>query len=79
MSTEDEGSVYLFRVHRSILSYHSSIFEGLFSLPPAPGVNEEYDGVPMVKMPDTYEDLLYFLEVLYGHEYVGATSCQPML
>jgi hypothetical protein len=72
LSTKHRGAVHLFRVHKAVLSYHSPIFEDLFTLPPTPGVNEEYDGASMVRMPDNYQDLVSFLEVLYEQEYVLA-------
>lgn len=55
----------IFRVHQSILSIHSDIFRDMFSLPSTQGTNETYDGVPLVQMPDSAEDLEALLAALY--------------
>ena len=50
-----------FRVHKSVLSFHSTMFKDMFSLPAVDGVNETYDGVPLVNTTDNangWEDLL---------------------
>lgn len=54
----------VFRVHKSTLSMHSTVFNDMFSLPTAPNVQEMYDGVPLViatDEPKAWEDLLGIL------------------
>ena len=54
----------LFRVHKSLLSAHSTVFKDMFALPTLPGVDETYDGVPVVVTADEakgWEDLLGLL------------------
>ena len=55
----------LFRVHYSVLSLHSTVFRDMFSLPPVEGVNETYDGVPLVKTTDSAEGWEDLLGILY--------------
>lgn len=54
-----------FRVHQSVLSIHSPIFCDMFGLPSTDDTNETYDGVPLVHMPDSAEDLESLLTALY--------------
>lgn len=56
----------LFRVHRFMLSHNSLVFRDMFALPTTPAVNEVYDGVPLVRMPDDANDLASLLCVLYN-------------
>ena len=48
--------------------HHDTIFEDMFTLPPNPDVLELHEGIPLIRMPDSYEELEAFLEVLYGLE-----------
>ena len=54
----------LFKCHQSILSKQSEVFRGMFSLPPSDAV-EQYQGLPMVHMPDPVEDIRGVLKMLY--------------
>ncbi|TFY59413.1 hypothetical protein EVG20_g7800 [Dentipellis fragilis] len=54
----------VFRVHKSVLARSSSVFEDMFSLPAGEAM-EMYDGVPLVRMPDSGEDLESLLQYLY--------------
>ncbi|KDQ49678.1 hypothetical protein JAAARDRAFT_143067 [Jaapia argillacea MUCL 33604] len=68
-ATVGEGGVQVFRVHSSVLAYHSPVFADMFSLPPSlsgTNTNEVFDGVPMVYMPDAAVDLAQLLGVLYN-------------
>ncbi|TFY59748.1 hypothetical protein EVG20_g7671 [Dentipellis fragilis] len=65
---QEDGPV-VFRVHKSILARSSSVFDDMFSLSAGEAM-ELYDGVPLVRMPDTGEDLESFLQYLY---------CDPLL
>jgi hypothetical protein len=58
------GKDVIFRVHQSVLSKNCPVFQDMLALP-ADGVNEIYDGVPLVRMPDSAEDLQSLLNVLY--------------
>jgi hypothetical protein len=60
------GKRVVFRVHQSILSKNSPVFETMFTLP-AVDANEMYDGVPLVWLPDAAEEVESLLRVLY-HE-----------
>ncbi|KAF7967059.1 hypothetical protein HWV62_35951 [Athelia sp. TMB] len=66
----DDGSVILnvettsFRVHRSILCSHSTIFSDMFSLPRLSAAGEKGD-CPVVDMPDRAEDFICLLQALY--------------
>ena len=67
LSSETKGVINLFRVHKATLSYHSPVFQDMFTLPPST-VNEMHDDIPVVDMQDDFEDLVAFLEVVYGHQ-----------
>lgn len=54
----------LFRVHHSILCLHSPIFRDMLALP-AEGNTEKFDGMPLVRMPDSAADLEAVLKALY--------------
>ena len=63
----------LFRVHIGVLSKHSSVFAGMF--PPPDGqqqkenkttdINETYEDMPLVRMPDPSEQVEALLYVFY--------------
>ena len=55
----------LFRVDKIYLSRNSPAFRSMFSLPSVPCVNELYDGVPKVQLPDDADDLARLLAALY--------------
>jgi hypothetical protein len=60
------GNYMVFRVHQSILSKVSPVFEDMFSLPGGE-TPETYDGVPLVCMPDDANGFENLLKILY-HE-----------
>lgn len=66
----------LLRVHKLILSHNSPVFRDMFAFPAGPQVNEMYDDVPVVRMPDDAADLVSLVRVLYnpGLVYVKVTS-----
>ena len=55
----------LYRLDTAVLSRHSPVFAGMFSLPSTSGVNEEYEGVPLVRLsgdsPSGIEGLFKFM------------------
>ena len=55
----------LFRVDKVYLSRTSPVFRSMLSLPSTPSVNEMYDGVPRVDLPDDSDDLACLLAALY--------------
>ncbi|RPD57118.1 hypothetical protein L227DRAFT_239457 [Lentinus tigrinus ALCF2SS1-6] len=56
-----------FRVHRGLLSRHSEVFSGLFTLaqPDDEAAAELYDGCPVVRVPDSSHDFRHLLHALY--------------
>lgn len=68
--------LYLFKVHKSLLSLHSSVFKHMFELPNvgsstagenSAGVAQEmYDGLPLVTLVgDKGEDVVHLLRTVY--------------
>ncbi|KAJ7650832.1 hypothetical protein FB45DRAFT_1050708 [Roridomyces roridus] len=55
----------LFKVNRTILVEHSSVFEGLFSIP-QPQSAEAIDGCPVVELSDAAQDVELLLSALYN-------------
>lgn len=66
-SSEDvEQRTTIFRIHKGVLALNSSVFAGMFTLPDAgPSVQDTYDGIPLVTLTDSVEDLEGLLSVLY--------------
>ena len=54
----------LFKCHRSVLTKNSEVFSEMFSFPFS-SMNEMYDGVPCVRLPDPEDDVRMFLTLLY--------------
>ena len=69
----DDGNVVFvgtdntgFRLHRSILSRHSTIFRDMFGMPQPDAVGAEtLEGCPVVHLQDSSEDLAFLLTALY--------------
>lgn len=69
----DDGNVIIvaqstpFKVHRSLLSQRSSVFNDMFSIPQPPTLqgDEGMDGIPIVHVSDTWEEIAYILSALY--------------
>ena len=59
------GDEVLFRVDKCLLARQSPVFSGLFSLPSQPGLNEEYDGVPLVRLDEPSEAIQDLLNFMY--------------
>lgn len=55
----------IFRVHRFTISLHSPVFRDMFALPEQPGVNATHDGITLVQMPDSAEELAELLNAFY--------------
>lgn len=70
----DDGNIVLicqspsqtvyFKVHKSMLSRHSSVFRHMFEMP-SPANTERYDGTPSVEMFDEVEHLRDFLRDIH--------------
>ena len=77
----DDGSVVLnvqstlFRVHRSILSMHSTVFSDMFSIPQPPD-QTAIEGCPVVHLHDSADDFTYLLKALYNPLYAKLIFCQ---
>ncbi|KLO13576.1 hypothetical protein SCHPADRAFT_355239 [Schizopora paradoxa] len=56
----------LFRVHKSLLSDESEVFESMFSIPVGEGDThfEKYEGLPLVRLQDSAEDVESLLNAL---------------
>ncbi len=66
--SSDKNRTVLFRIHKSLLSDQSGVFETMFGLPvPQDQENveaESYEGLPLVRMPDTAEQVEALLNAL---------------
>ncbi len=61
--------VHLFRVHKSMLAKHSTVFSDMFQMPVVEGVNEFWEGVPVSRMVgDTDEEVDIVLRALYDRK-----------
>ena len=54
----------LFRVHRSVLAMYSEVFKDMFTLP-QPATGTKIDGFPLVRLPDTKDQVGGMLETIY--------------
>ena len=67
-SSEDpkRDGATLFRVHKGVLALNSPVFAGMFTLPDAgTDVQDSHNGVPLVELTDSSEDLESLFAVLY--------------
>ncbi|KAH9932298.1 uncharacterized protein B0H18DRAFT_987469 [Fomitopsis serialis] len=67
----DDGNVVLvaesiaFCIHRGLLSLHSEVFRGMFTMPP-PENEETVAGCPVVRVSDAAQEMRYMLWALYN-------------
>lgn len=66
-----ESGGVAFRAYLGLISSQSHIFADMFSVPQQTGTMEMYDGVPIVHMPDSVDDLDNFLSLLHDARYVN--------
>lgn len=67
---DDEGKLWGFRCHKSLLSRHSTVFNDMFTLN-QPEDAELHEGLPVVTLTDSYADMKALLHVLFDPvEYV---------
>lgn len=67
ISTHMDGGridVQYFRIHKFTMRHHSAIFRDMFALP-TPASQQSYDGIPLIAMTDSAEDLAVLLKLLY--------------
>lgn len=59
----------VFRIHKSVLAIHSPVFSDMLALSVDPiktgSLDAEYDGAPLVFMPDSTQDLEALLAAIY--------------
>ena len=67
-TSPSEDEIHLFRCHMSVLSKHSSVFARMFELESYVCVrrSEEYEGVPVISIPDASADVDALLNILYN-------------
>lgn len=58
----------LFCVYSGLLSQYSPIFRSLFDVP-QPLEQDQYEGRPLVHLPDSSKDLYHFLKALHDIRY----------
>ncbi|KAH8111680.1 hypothetical protein DFH11DRAFT_1512673 [Phellopilus nigrolimitatus] len=61
--TPETARTVLFRVHKSICALHSEVFEGMFQ---GSSALETFEGVPIVEMADSAEEVEAMVEAMYG-------------
>ena len=66
-TSPSEDEFHLFRCHKSVLSKHSVVFAEMFGLENYVCVrrSEEYEGVPVISIPDASADVDALLNMLY--------------
>lgn len=66
----DDGSIVLkvqttlFKVHRTLLSSHSTVFADIFSVP-QPATQDQVEGCTIVEAPDSANDFTCLLKAIY--------------
>jgi hypothetical protein len=53
-----------FRVYRGILVKHSAVFHDILSIPQS-STQELFEGLPVIRVHDSSEDITYLLRALY--------------
>ncbi|KAJ7272519.1 hypothetical protein C8J57DRAFT_281722 [Mycena rebaudengoi] len=76
-----QAEATLFRVSRDILAARSAVFRDMLSIP-TPADAEMMFGCPFVRLPDSAEDVSYFLKALFDYEFFNpfpASTTFPIL
>ncbi len=72
-------STLLFRVHKSLLSEQSEVFASMFEIPQGEHVGDSqvdlYEGLPLVRLPDTSEEVCAVLDALRNPLCVLISPC----
>lgn len=66
-TSPSEDEIHLFRCHKSVLAKHSAVFSAMFEVESYVCVrrSEEYEGVPVISIPDASADVDALLNMLY--------------
>lgn len=66
-TSPSEDEIHLFRCHKSVLCKHSTVFSRMFGEDNYVCVrrSEEYEGAPVISMPDSSSDVDALLNMLY--------------
>lgn len=80
----DDGNLVLiadnrvaFRVHRSVITRKSNVFNDMFSFPQPPDAPQTPDPV-VIHLPDSPEDMFYFLDAIYdARKYCFSSDKRP--
>lgn len=69
---EEETCTILFCVHRSSLTRQSEVFESMFNIPQGEDSRfiEVYEGLPLVRLPDSAKEVEGLLNVMHDPLYV---------
>ncbi|KIP07180.1 hypothetical protein PHLGIDRAFT_71502 [Phlebiopsis gigantea 11061_1 CR5-6] len=62
---DSEGKATAYRVNKAVLALNSTVFADMFTLPDADGLHEMDDGVPVVVVTDSEEELSALMQALY--------------
>lgn len=60
-----DGQATVFRIHKAVMAYNSPIFHGMLDMPGDPVGQEMHDGVPIVRVTDTADEVHALLAALY--------------
>ena len=60
-----DGAVAVFCVHKVVMAYNSPVFCGMLNLPAHPEGQETHEGVPVVRVTDSAEEIHALLAALY--------------
>jgi hypothetical protein len=64
----------LFKTYIGILANASSVFRDMFGVPQPPANDtERYEGLPLVRLPDTVWDITHFFKAIHVHGCVKAS------
>lgn len=74
LAVANDGNTTLLRLHRFLLTHYSTVFKDMFAFPSNPQINEIYEGAPIVRMSDAYDDLVGLVNALYNPERVAWLS-----
>lgn len=69
-SAAKDNTTHLFRVDTGLLRRHSPVFRDMLAFAPGP---EQYDGAPLVRMPDDAEDVAALFGAFYKPGYVASS------
>ncbi|KAI0345782.1 hypothetical protein BDW22DRAFT_1353373 [Trametopsis cervina] len=62
----ERKTTHIFKCHKSVLAQQSEVFLSMFSIPPSLNAKDLYDGLPFVRVTDSYKDVKRLLQLLYN-------------